>query len=154
MKRGTLTASLVALAIAGYALAQEHPATAKKQPASANVAESTVMGENICLGCTLQHQKGAAAQCAKYGHRHALKVTSASTAGEEHPEMEGWVLHYLDTDDAQSVIKEHHGETLTVKGKVYAEERVLEVAEVEASATPAQPEHPKTEHPKTEHPKK
>ncbi|MBI4881926.1 MAG: hypothetical protein HY812_20055 [Planctomycetes bacterium] len=149
-------ASLVALAIAGYALAQDHPATEKKQPTgakqptTASVADSTVTGENICLGCALQHQKGAAAQCSKYGHRHALKVTSASASGEEHPEMEGWVLHYLDTDNAQSVIKEHHGETLTVKGKVYADERVLEVSKVEVST---QPEHPKTEHPKPEHPK-
>ena len=43
--------------------------------------EVTVVGRNDCLGCALKKAEGAAAQCAKYGHRHALEVESATGAG-------------------------------------------------------------------------
>ncbi len=152
MKRGILVASLLGMFIAGHALAQEHPEHPKKSPAEAKAIAATVVGENVCLGCSLKKEKGAAAQCSKYGHRHALKVIAASAAGKELPEMKGWILHYLETDNGQPMIKEHHGETLTLKGKVYVEERVLEVDKLEEtkkSEPPAQPKKP--EHP--EHPK-
>ncbi|MBI3099483.1 MAG: hypothetical protein HYY93_14835 [Planctomycetes bacterium] len=143
MKRGILLTSLLAMTVAGYLLAQDHPEHPKKQPAEPKVIEATVVGENFCLGCALKKEKGAAAQCSKYGHRHALKVSSATGAGKDLPEMKGWILHYLDTDAAQPLIKEHHGETLTLKGKVYAEERVLEAAAMEEPKKPEHPEHPK-----------
>ncbi len=152
MKRSILFASLLGIAIAGYALAQDHPEHPTKKTAQLEVIDATVVGENICVGCSIEKEKGAAAQCSKYGHRHALKVTTATTAGKEIPEMKGWVLHYLETDNGQPMIKEHHGEVLTLKGKIYSEERVFEVLTVEAK----KPDHPKeakkSEHP--EHPKK
>lgn len=143
MKKGTLLAALLVIAGAGYALAQDHPEHPKKQPAAAKVVEATVVGENFCLGCSLKKEKGAAAQCSIYGHRHALKVTTATAAGKNLPEMKGWVLHYLDTDNAQSFIKQHGGETLTLKGKVYIDERVLEVNKPDEAKKPEHPEHPK-----------
>ena len=149
MRRSVLLAGVLAMAIAGLGLAQEHP---KQPPAQAKAVEATVVGENICLACSLKQERGAAAQCDKYGHRHALKVTSATAAGKDAPEMKGWVLHYLENDDAQPLIKEHHYETLAVKGKVHAAERVLEVVKFEAAKKAEHPEHPKKpEHP--EHPK-
>ncbi len=57
--------------------------------------------------------------------------------------MTGWVLHYLDNDNAQPVIKEHHGETLSMVGKVYTEERVFEVGELAKAKKAEHPEHPK-----------
>lgn len=152
-----ILASLLGIAMVGYVLAQEHPEHPKKpaQPAQkaaqAVVVQAVVTGQNFCLGCALKKAAGAAAQCSKYGHRHALKVTSATVAGKDAPEMKGWVLHYLDTDDGQPYIKEHHDETVTLKGKVYSEARVLEVEKQEAAKKPEHPEHPKkSEHP--EHP--
>lgn len=147
-------AGVAGLLIAGIALAQEHPEHPKKGPAqpppaaSAKVVEATVTGENICLGCTLKKEEGAAAQCAKYGHRHALRVTGATAAGKDLPEMKGWILHYLETDKAQPFVKEHHAETLALKGKVYPAARVLEVDRRETAKKPegSGPEHP--EHPK------
>jgi len=137
--RQILVVGLAALVIAGSALAQEHPEHPKpeaKQPpqavqppqerAKAMAMEATVTGENICLGCTLNKELGAAAQCDKYGHRHVLKV-AAVEGGEDLPQMTGWTLHYLETDNAQPYINEHHGEKLTLKGKVYAGQRVFEV---------------------------
>ena len=114
-----------------------------KATAAAEVIEATVEGENFCLGCSLKKEKGAAAQCKQYGHKHALKVTSATAAGKELPQMKGWILHYLDTDNAQPFIKEHHGETLSMAGKVYTDERVFEVAKMEETKKPEHPEHPK-----------
>ncbi len=146
--RTAILASLLGISLVAYALAQEHPEHPKKaaQPAQksapAGAVQAVVTGQNFCLGCTLKKEAGAAAQCSKYGHRHALKVTSATVAGKEVPEMKGWVLHYLDTDDAQAYIKEHHDETVTLKGKVYSEARVLEVEKPEAGKKPEHPEHP------------
>jgi hypothetical protein len=143
MKKGILLTALLVIAGAGYTLAQDHPEHPKKQPAGARVVEATVVGENFCLGCSLKKEKGAAAQCSKYGHRHALKVTDATAAGKKLPEMKGWILHYLETDNAQAVIKGHHNETLTLKGKVYPEERVFEAYKSDEAKKPEHPEHPK-----------
>lgn len=129
--RKRIAALGASLLIAGAALAQEHPDHPKKESAPATtpaaVIEASVTGENVCLGCTLKSAKGAAAQCDKYGHRHGLRVTSASANGADLAHMKGWFLHYLETDKAQPFIKEHHNETLTLKGKVYVDERVIEV---------------------------
>ncbi|MBI4566419.1 MAG: hypothetical protein HY716_17180 [Planctomycetes bacterium] len=149
MEKGILLASLLGFAVAGHTLTQDHPDHPKQQASETKAAETkavveaTVVGENICLGCALKKEKGAAAQCDKYGHRHALKVTSVTAAGKEQPEMKGWVLHYLDTDKGQPFIKEHHGETLTLTGKVYSGERVLEVDKQEDAKKPDHPDHPK-----------
>ncbi len=127
-------ASILALAFLTTTLtAQEHPEHLEhptKQASTADGIEATVVGENICLGCSLKKEKGAAAQCSKYGHRHVLKVTSATVDGKERPTMEGWVLHYLETDKAEPLIKEHHEDTLTITGTVYSEERTFEVSEL------------------------
>ena len=145
--RQSLMSALAVAVMVVSAPAQEHPEHPKKATTTAAaVTEASVTGENFCLGCSLKTSKGAAAQCSKYGHQHALKVTAATVDGKDRPEMTGWVLHYLDTDNAQPVIKEHHSETVTVTGKVYAEERVLEVAKLEDSKKAKKPEHP--EHPK------
>jgi hypothetical protein len=146
--RQTLMSALAVAVVAVSAPAQEHPEHPKKATATtaAAVTEATVSGENFCLGCSLKTSKGAAAQCSKYGHRHALKVTSATMDGKERPEMTGWVLHYLDTDSAQAVIKEHHNETVKMTGKVYSEERTFEVGALVDSKAAKKPEHP--EHPK------
>lgn len=148
--RQVLLTTLAVAVLAVTASAQEHPEHPKKQTATTasatTVAEATVTGENFCLGCALKKDKGAAAQCSKYGHKHALKVTSATVDGKEHPEMTGWVLHYLDTDNAQPLIKEHHQETVKLTGKVYADERTFEVTKLEDSKEAKKPEHP--EHPK------
>jgi hypothetical protein len=147
-----ILASLLGIGIVGYGLAQDHPdhpdhpkkpAQPRQESATAGVIEATVTGENFCLGCTLKAELGAAAQCSKYGHRHALKVTSATAAGKEVPELTGWVLHYLDTDNGQPYIKEHHEKTLTLKGKVYSAVRVLEVDKGGIAQKPEHPEHPK-----------
>ncbi len=90
-----------------------------------DVIKAAVEGTNFCLGCALKKQKGAAAQCSIFGHKHALKVTRA--VGKELTGMRGWVLHYLETEKSQDLIKQHHGEELTITGKVYPLERELEV---------------------------
>ena len=151
MTRTILLAGLLVIGVAGSALAQEHPEHPQQAATKSAAIEATLTGENFCLGCTLQKEKGAAAQCSKHGHRHALKVMSAAAAGKEMPQWKGWVLHYLETDQGLPLIREHHGETLTLKGKVYGEERVVEVVKLEGSKQPAGSSK-KSEHP--EHPNK
>lgn len=149
--KSRVLAILLGLAFATQVSAQEHPEHPKKQTAQATTSkvaqadavEATLMGENFCVGCSLKQASGAGAQCETYGHRHALKVSTATVAGKDVAEMKGWILHYLDTDNAQSFIKEHHGETVTIKGKIYADARVFEVSEQAKAKKSEHPEHPK-----------
>lgn len=106
-------------------------------PAPAPVATQpvTVVGENYCLGCSLKKEQGAAAQCSIYGHRHALKVESASGAdGKSIEALVGDSLHYLDNDKSATLIKgeDFHKKRVEVKGKLFGPERTLDVAEVKA----------------------
>ena len=103
------------------------------QIADDDVVLVTVEGTNICLGCTLKHEKGASAQCKIYGHRHTLKVEKAyDENGEELMYMVGWILHYLENDNSEEYIMGHHNDELKIKGIVYKNERTLEVEEVES----------------------
>ena len=95
----------------------------------------TVVGENYCLGCALKKSHGAAAQCSVYGHRHVLKVESASGAdGQAIPALVGDSLHYLDNDKSAPLLKggELHGKRVEVKGRLFAPQRTLEVTELKA----------------------
>ena len=117
-----LTVALaLGLAVAWRAEAAEH-------------LEATVTGSNTCLGCSLKTDFCAGAQCSIYGHKHSLRVTKAVAGGREVPEMNGWVLHYLETDMSQDLINKHHGENLTVTGRVYPNERVLEAVSFDKAA--------------------
>lgn len=140
--------AVVGLAAVGLVFAQGSSSKAEGDvalPAEKGI-EAVVTGENICLGCALKKEKGAGAQCSIYGHKHALRVTSATVGGKDMPDMKGWVLHYLETQKSEDLIKQHHGESLTIIGKVYPNERVLEV-------TSSKSEQPKSEQPKkSEHP--
>ena len=113
-----------------------------------------VTGESVCLGCALKKEKGAKAQCSVFGHKHVLKVTTASADGNSLP-IKGWVLHYLETKNSQELITKPHEKPVTISGVLYPAERVLEVIEIIKVTTP-KPEHPKrTDHPKSkksEHP--
>lgn len=135
--------------------------TALAQGGSKAAVPAVITGDNVCLGCTLKKESGAAAQCSVYGHQHVLRVAQASLDGKEAQDLKGQFLHYLPTDSSKDLIGAHHGEKLTVVGKVYVDARVLEVASVKSSGTPGEgsstkkpdhPEHPKkSEHP--DHPK-
>lgn len=155
MKKSILMLCALVFGVAGPALAQDHPEHPKgsehpqKSTEMTGGLEATVTGQNICLGCTLAREKGAAAQCSTYGHRHALKVASVSAAGKDASRFKGWVLHYLETDHGTPYIKGHHEEKLTLKGRIYEAERVFEVSgkekskdAAETSKTSEQPEHP------------
>ena len=104
-----------------------------QQTAGGDVVSVMVEGTNICLGCTLKHEKGASAQCKIYGHRHTLKVENAyDENGEELNYMAGWILHYLENDNSEEYITGHHNDELKIKGKVYTNARTLEVEEVKS----------------------
>lgn len=104
------------------AYGQEQAVVEKREGASI-----VVTGENVCLGCLLKKEQGAAAQCSVYGHTHALRVERATVDGKAAPELKGKVLHYLPNANSEQYIKENHGERLALTGKVYADAQVIEV---------------------------
>ncbi|MCC6159801.1 MAG: hypothetical protein IT350_17240 [Deltaproteobacteria bacterium] len=94
--------------------------------------EVTVVGQNICLGCTLKSTAGAGAQCSIYGHRHVLKVESAKGSdGKPIADLAGLSLHYLENEGSASLFKgeETHGKKVEIKGKLYRAESTIEVTE-------------------------
>ena len=117
---GDPVAGAASSAIVPSALAAPAPAT---QP-------GTVVGENYCRGCTLTKEQGAAAQCSLHGHRHALRVESASAdGGRALPELAGATLHYLDNDQSAPLEQTEslHHRRLEVQGKLFGPERTLQV---------------------------
>ena len=131
IKITVVTTVLLAVFVVGFAFAQGEKSKSRSEPSGnkdKGVVEVTVTGNNFCLGCALKKEKGAGAQCSIFGHKHSLRVTKAIAADStELVEMQGWVLHYLETEKSQELIKGHHGENITITGKVYSDERVLEV---------------------------
>jgi len=101
---------------------------AKPVQKAAGVLKATVTGANFCLGCALKKEHEAKARCSVYGHKHSLKVTKAvGEDGSELAGLQGTVLHYLETERSHAFIRGHHEEVVTVTGKVYPLERILEV---------------------------
>jgi len=103
-----------------------------------NVVEATITGQNFCLACELK-EKGAGAQCSTYGHMRAFRVTKAIVDGKEQADMQGWVLRYMPTKNSLDLIRSHDDETVTVTGKLYRDERVIEVSSFTVAGAPKAP---------------
>ncbi len=131
IKITVITTFVLAAFVVGIAFAQGSGSKSRSEPSGNTdngVVEVTVTGNNFCLGCSLKKEKGAGAQCSIFGHKHSLRVTMAIAADNtELVDMQGWILHYLETEKSEELIKGHHGENITITGKVYPEERVVEV---------------------------
>ena len=135
-RRMTCTA-IVALALgleAGCSKQAPEGARSEASSATPEVAASakdvTVVGRNYCLGCALKKAEGAAAQCSKYGHRHALDVESAVDAGGEPLALwRGRTLHYLENEQAAPLATgdAFHGKRVEVQGRLFPASATLEV---------------------------
>lgn len=126
-----LFAAAIGLAVLPGAEAGMPDTTSSMMSSSMHVSEpveAVLTGRNICLSCYLKSRFGAHAACARTGHRHALKVSTARTkGGAALADAEGWVLHYLVDASSEALVTDHHGETVTVTGRLYPHERALEV---------------------------
>ncbi|KKK66611.1 hypothetical protein LCGC14_2962350, partial [marine sediment metagenome] len=136
-KGSLIAAATVTMIAIGLVLAQGKTEEPQAPP---QVVKAKVAGVNFCLGCALKKEQGAGAQCSRFGHKHSLRVTQVTVDGKERADMQGWVLHYLETDKSQDLIHKHHGARLTVIGKIYSRERVLEVISFEEAPAPEKAE--------------
>ncbi len=94
----------------------------------------SVVGTNYCVGCAHKKEFGAASQCKTYGCDFAFKVEKlVEPCGMELAEWSGKTLYYLENDNSSKLSTDHHGEKLTISGKLYLESSLLEVASFEAS---------------------
>ena len=124
-----LTTVAAVVCFTSVVYADEGSAKKEEKPVPAGVIHADVEGKNFCLGCALKKKKGAAAQCSLFGHKHSLRVTRATGEdGKELADLRGWVLHYLENEKSQTLIKGHHGENVKLMGIVYPQERVFEVS--------------------------
>ncbi len=105
--------------------------TAKAQSGTKDKEQGSVtaIGALRCTSCDLKAAKAAATQCSVYGCQFAFKtekVTDASGARVE--SHEGKIYHIIRNDRSKDLAhNEHKKKRYEVKGKIYDEERVLEV---------------------------
>lgn len=85
----------------------------------------------------MKKEKGAKSRCRVLGHKHSLKATKVvGEDGAKLADLRGAVSHHLKTERSHTFIRGHHGERTTVTGKIYALERILEVASHAQQARP------------------
>ena len=90
-------------------------------------------GLNYCVACTL-HKAGANSSCGVDGHRHAFKVTIAyNSDGRKLPQLEGDTVHYIYNTKGKEYADGHHGEALNILGKLFANQHVIDITEVEST---------------------
>jgi len=90
-------------------------AAAKPRP-----KEVTLKGTLICLGCQLQSDYGAKAQCSIYGHDPALQT------------KDGKIYTFLSNDRSKPLLKheklsEHLGQKITIHGILFPNTMIIEV---------------------------
>ena len=122
--------------VQGTGVKYEHEDKGETALLKVKAIKVNLTGQNFCLGCALKKKFGAGAQCSLFGHKHSLRVTKAIANGKELPSMQGWVLHYLETQKSKDLIHKHHGENLSITGTIYPTERVLEVTSFKKVAAP------------------
>ena len=99
------------------------PGTSKKQPIL------SLVGALNCSACDLKKEQGAASQCSIYGHQYSFKAVQVNDAsGKRVKEYEGKTYHILRNDKSKELAHEEHTKkSYNIDGKIYADERVLEV---------------------------
>lgn len=73
-------------------------------------------GTMVCLGCSLKKAEGAKANCAEFGHTHALQTA------------DGQYISLLENQYSKDLMGEkYHNQSVEVTGTMYASANVLDV---------------------------
>lgn len=90
----------------------------------------TVIGTLKCSSCDLKKEKAAASQCSIYGCQFSFKTEKVTDAsGKRMKKYEGKTYHILLNDQSKDLVhNEHKKKKYEIKGKIYDDERVLEVS--------------------------
>ena len=122
-----LFAHLALVGLSGTALAQSDTKADSKTAAQAKV---TAIGALRCTSCDLKAAKAAATQCSIYGCQFAFKTEKVTDEnGARVKDYEGKIYHIIRNDRSKDLAhNEHKKKRYEVKGKIYDDERVLEVA--------------------------
>mgnify|MGYP001598444102 CR=1 FL=1 len=88
-----------------------------------------ITGTLICISCDLKEQKGAKSQCSIYGCSYSLKTKKViNPKGQLLKEQVGKLYHILANDNSSALLqKEYKGKDVTIVGKIYPDENVIEV---------------------------
>jgi len=89
----------------------------------------SLVGTLHCSACDLKKEQGAASQCSIYGHQYSFKAEKVNdTVGKRIENYEGKTYHILRNDKSKELAHEEHAKkSYKIDGKIYDEERVLEV---------------------------
>lgn len=133
-----MSSSLLALALA-LSLATSLPVFAGEgeghvckhacQPGKFEMVHAT--GTLFCVNCALKAECGADVDCAKVGHRMALKVTKlVDYCGETKADKAGKTLFFLDNAGAKPLLTGTPGSKYTVSGKLFENVPMIQVEEL------------------------
>ena len=133
MKRA-LFLSVAAIAMAVVFASGYLVLAAGEESTEIKIRDVILRGENYCVACTLG-KAGANSSCSTTGHRHALKVAAAEDrSGKTMAGLKGKTVHYLFNPKGKEYFEGHHGENLIVTGKLFVNERVVDIANVKPIA--------------------
>ncbi|MGH2568097.1 MAG: hypothetical protein ACRDGA_07125 [Bacteroidota bacterium] len=112
------------LVVAGISASYAQSSSESKQETTL-----TIVGTLNCSSCDLKAEQGAASQCAIYGCQFSFKTEKVSDAVRKRvQEYEGKTYHILRNDRSKELAhNEHKKHKYEISGKIYDEERVLEV---------------------------
>ncbi|MBA3052404.1 hypothetical protein KKF70_00880 [bacterium] len=88
-----------------------------------------VTGTLVCTSCSLKKSKKAESQCSVYGCSYAIKTEKVmSPKGEKLKEETGVLFHILANDKSEDLLQANNkGRDVIVVGKLYSDERVIEI---------------------------
>ncbi len=100
--------------------------TATSKPKKGQVV---VTGTVICTSCSLKKTKRAKSQCSIYSCNYAVKTKNVrSREGKLIKNEVGKLYHILANDNSAGLLqKKYKGKTVIIVGRLYPEERVIEV---------------------------
>ncbi|HIJ65050.1 MAG TPA: hypothetical protein HPP77_03795 [Candidatus Hydrogenedentes bacterium] len=136
MKRALEGTVLVLLIMGTLFLARFRPLYAA-QDARSEPIPATITGQSYCL---LKALLGEEPNTETETTQQAFRVTLAkNAAGDAIPEMVGWTLHYLQDDMGKRMAssEDFRNKILTVKGRIFNQERVVQVTKVVYASEPA-----------------
>ncbi|MBI3921536.1 MAG: hypothetical protein HY318_08980 [Armatimonadetes bacterium] len=115
MKQTTLT-----IALGLFAMAAMSAGVMAREDKAAK--ETTLSGTLVCIGCTLNKEHGAKAQCSVYGHQHGLRTA------------DGKIYTFLENDQSKDLragkSKDEdnlHGKKVEVTGTVFPKTQIIDV---------------------------
>ena len=120
---------LLLLAMCSLVMWGATPAIAGGWDKAKGLSKTTVVGELVCVGCTLKRMDGANAQCGLYS-QHALGVKTS----------DGSLWNIIENEKGHDIVRGHgflDGKQITIQGYIYPVANMIEIESSEVAGVSA-----------------